>query len=223
MQGIVPESKWRVLNNGINLRHYTPDDTLRSQFRNAYGLGEQILIGTACALRERKQVEHLIQVGKSLPKHVTVCLAGGPIAEEHDYAVELLRWAKAELGDRFITTGHIKDLRPFFNALDLFVNTSREEACSISVLESMACGCPVVGYASRSVHTQILPGGGEITPQDDIQALAHAVERWIKDPADLRQARQSAREHVAAEFDIQVLSQRLLGEYESVCKEHAGK
>lgn len=110
-------------------------------------------------------------------------------------------------------TGHLTELRPFYNALDLFVNTSQEEACSISVLEAMACGCPVVGYASKSVDSQILPGGGEITPQDDIPALAISLNAWLANPDRIVRTRITARQRVESEFDIRGNCRLLWQEY----------
>ena len=43
--------------------------------------------------------------------------------------------------------GHVNDLRNFYNGIDLFINTSQEEACSLSVIESLAHGCPVIGLS----------------------------------------------------------------------------
>ena len=122
------------------------------------------------------------------------------------------------LGQRFIYLGHLDDLRGMMNALDLFVNTSREESFGISVLEAMACGCPVVGYDSKAVDEVVLPHGGEITPQDDIESLKTAVNRWIADPTKLAVARTSARRQ-AERFDIKYISQQLWREYEEVLAE----
>ena len=129
------------------------------------------------------------------------------------YAEQLLAEGRALLGDRLLVLGHLDELRGLYNALDLFVNTSQEEACSISVIESLACGCPIVGYASRSVDEQILPEGGEIVPQDDDHALTEALQRWLSDPNRLRAARQGARRQATTLFDIRTLSDELFGHY----------
>jgi glycosyltransferase involved in cell wall biosynthesis len=96
------------------------------------------------------------------------------------------------------------------------VNTSQEEACSISVIESLACGCPIVGYPSRSVDEQVLPSGGEIVRQDAQSELAAALNRWLADPDRLSSARISARGRAEQLFDITKLSNQVWSEYESV-------
>lgn len=216
LSGIVPFDKWRILNNGIDLSYFQPDTELRSAFRNKYGLGDSPVIGVACALRERKQVQHFFSVAAKLNPNVKVILAGGPVADELKEAQELTELGKKLLGDRLLLLGHVQDLRAFYNALDIFVNTSKEEACSISVIESLACGCPVLGYPSKSVDSQILPLGGEIIKQDDTSALLNALEKWLSSGEELKERRAGARKQAEKNFDIQSISQQLLQEYRTI-------
>jgi glycosyltransferase involved in cell wall biosynthesis len=109
----------------------------------------------------------------------------------------------------------LADLRGFYNALSLYINTSKAETCSISIIESLASGCPVVGYPSVSVDEQVLPNGGEITPQDDVDELAAAVQRRVLGPVRLAEARFGARRQ-AERFDIRRLSLQLWDEYSAV-------
>lgn len=211
----VPESRWRILYNGLDLERFTPDAARRSAFRAAHGLNNMTAIGVACALRPRKQLEHLFDAASRVSDpSLRVVLAGGPVKGDERYSEALLETARDSLGSRFIHLGHLKDLRDFYNGLDLFVNTSQEEACSISVMESLACGCPVLGYPSTSVDEQILPTGGEIVPQDSVADLAAALERWLSDQPRLRNARLAARRRAEDVFDIKGLADQLWLEYQ---------
>jgi glycosyltransferase involved in cell wall biosynthesis len=216
---IVPEDRWSVLYNGLNLGHYRPDDHQRQAFRRKHSLDGAVLIGAACALRPRKQLEHLFEaVSRVARPSIRLVLAGGPVSGDEDYAAKLLEEGYRRLGNRFLYLGHQSELRPLYNAMDLFVNTSREEAFGLSVLEAMACGCPVLGYPSISVAEVVLPSGGEIVPQDNVNALAVAIEAWATTPERLQQARSGARQR-AEQFDIDTLADQLWNEYESVLVE----
>src|SRR5262249_41462533 len=152
------------------------------QFREQHRLGAGLLIGNACLFQPRKKLEHLFDAAARLPdSSVKVVVAGRARPGDEGYAEALFAEGKRKLGDRLGHGGHLPTLRGLCNALDLFVNTSQEEICSISVLEALACGCPVVGYPSKSVDEQILPLGGEIVPQDDRDRLAAALSAWLRD------------------------------------------
>lgn len=217
MNGIVPRDRWRVLPNGIDLTSFRPDSARRDRLRRALGIGDATkTIGVACALRPRKQLEHLFDVASTLSGDVAVLVAGGPVAGDEAYAEQLLATGRERLGQRLKILGHLDELRDFYNALDLFINTSQEEACSISVIEALACGCPVVGYPSRSVDGQILPAGGEIVPQDDRVALGAAISRWLAVLADSSAARAGARSQAERLFDADVLASALWAEYQAL-------
>jgi glycosyltransferase involved in cell wall biosynthesis len=217
VEGVVPESSWRLLYNGLDITRIRPDESLRHEFRAQHNLGSGQLIGAASWLRPGKQIEHLFEmVARQKQRDFTLVLAGGVAPGEEKYAESVLEQGKAQLGDRLRFLGCLSDMRGFYNALDLYVNTSKEETCSISVMESLACGCPIVGYPSVSVDEQVLPGGGEIVAQDDRAALAAAVDRWLSGPITLTSSRISARERAEEMFDIRKLSNQLWDEYRAV-------
>lgn len=217
VEGVIPEAKWRVLPNGLDLEHFVPDPERRRQFRQDHRLESGPVIGVACALRPRKQLEHLFEAASHLDvPGLRVVVAGAAVKGDEAYAEELLRAARVKLGDRLVTLGHLDELRGFYNALDVFVNTSQEEACSISVSESLACGCPVVAYPSKSVDGQILPDGGEVVEQDNVEQLTAVLQRWVAQPSELWQRRAGARKTAEARFDIRQLSADLWTEYETI-------
>jgi glycosyltransferase involved in cell wall biosynthesis len=224
LDGILPEAAWRVLPNGLDLDHFRPDPLLRESFRQQHGLRSQLTVGVACALRPRKQLEQLFDaVSRLRLPDVRVLLAGGIMPGDETYANNLLREARAKLGDKLVHVGRLTELRGFYNALDVFVNTSKEEACSISVLEALACGCPVIGYPSKTVDEQVLPAGGEIVEQDRVDMLSDCLGRWLTDPALLPRARLGARQRAEDGYNIRKISLSLLAEYQQVLNKSTGQ
>lgn len=222
VEGVVPEANWRLLPNGLDLESFRPDSAVGRKFRDDYQLGSGPLIGAASWLRPGKQLEHIFQVGSQLASDVTVVLAGGTAPGEEAYAEQVLAEGQRLLGPRLRYLGCLPDLTGFYNALDLYINTSQEETCSISIMESLACGCPVVGYPSVSVGEQVLPSGGEIVSQDDVKQLTATVHSWLQDRAALKRRRTAARKQCEDRFDIHKLADQLWGEYEEVLAERNG-
>lgn len=217
VEGVIPEASWRLLYNGLDVTRIRPNEGLRRQFRLDHGLGSGPLMGVASWLRPGKQLEHVFDVASRIKdRQFTLVLAGGVAPGEEVYAQQLLQRGQQMLGDRLRFLGCLSDLNGFYNALDMYVNTSKEETCSISIMESLACGCPVVGYPSVSVDEQVLPSGGEIVAQDDRDALTTAVGSWLDHGTRLTAARIGARQRAEEMFDIRKLSIQLWDEYTSL-------
>ena len=220
VSGLVDESSWRVLYNSVDPAEFKPDPSLGKSFREEHGLGNTLLIGTASALRPRKQLDHMfsaIELMKSRGiDNFKFVLAGGAVSGDEEYAEKLLRSARKILGDRFVELGQVSDLRPVYNALDLYLHTSQEEGCSLSILEAMSIGCPVLGYVSIAADEQVLPDGGEIVEQDNIEALSVGLERWLADRKLLNRTRSLARQRVLDDFSSEKISNQLWGQYQEV-------
>ena len=221
VEGVIPESRWRVLYNGLDLNSFRPQAERRERFpRRSLPAG---IAGHRRGLRaETPQTDRAPLRGRFEDRRPLACGSwwrAGRFPGDEAYASRLIDDGRAMLGDRLVVLGHLEELRDFYNGLDVFVNTSQEEACSISVIESLACGCPVLGYPSRSVDDQIVPDGGEIVPQDSVDRLAGTLKQWLSDPASLQQRRLRARSHAERMFDIHNLASQLWGEYEEVLAE----
>jgi glycosyltransferase involved in cell wall biosynthesis len=214
--GIVEAARWRLLYNGLDTMHYRPDPALGRRFREAHGVGTEPLAGVVCALRPGKQVEHAVEAAARLPNSsFRLVLAGGAVPGQEAYAKAVVAAARERLGARLIYVGHLDkdDLQGVYNAIEVLINTSAAETCSMTVLEALACGCPVLGYPSTSVHEQVLPGGGVIVPQNDIAALARQLDQWLQRPDLLRGRRAAARRRAEDGFEIGRIAAQLWDEY----------
>jgi len=72
------------------------------------------------------------------------------------------------------------DLLYYYNAADLFILPSKEEAIPYSALEAMLCGCPPI--ISTNVSKDLLPPAEYIyqVPPDNPEALAEAIQLGLK-------------------------------------------
>lgn len=93
------------------------------------------------------------------------------------------------LRDAVIFTGWQQNLAQIYSDLDVSVISSINEGTPVSVIESLAAGCPVVATAVGGLP-DLLDGGvmGVLTPPGDAAALAEAISNTINDPPDVSQA-----------------------------------
>lgn len=72
------------------------------------------------------------------------------------------------------------DLLYYYNAADLFILPSKEEAIPYTALEAMLCGCPTI--ISTNVSKDLLPPAELIyqVPPDNPEALAEAIRLGLK-------------------------------------------
>ncbi|MGH7932959.1 MAG: glycosyltransferase family 4 protein [Candidatus Binataceae bacterium] len=89
-----------------------------------------------------------------------------------------------------------------YRAADLCVQASREEGLGFSVLESMACGIPVVAAETGGLRETVVDGEtGWLFPAGDFRALAGCVRAALDDPVEARKRAIRGRELVCLRFD----------------------
>ncbi|MBP7690446.1 MAG: glycosyltransferase family 4 protein [Anaerolineales bacterium] len=97
--------------------------------------------------------------------------------------------------------GQRSDVPALLAALDGFVLSSRWEGFSLSILEAMAAGLPVVATRVTGAAEAVVAGEtGWLVPPANPDALAAAVLALLGDPARARQMGAAGRQRVAAHF-----------------------
>ena len=160
------------------------------------GLENTLVIGFIGRLVEEKGVQVLLKAAAVLNQkdnlpHWKVLVVG-----DGDYAATLKQLVKElRLEQRVNFTGAVShsEVAAYMNCLDIFVlpslTTPRwKEQFGRVIIESLACGVPVVGSDSGEIpHLIRATSGGLITHEGDAQALAEALQTLLIDPTQ-RQA-----------------------------------
>lgn len=96
----------------------------------------------------------------------------------------------------------------YYHALDVYVSPSRDEGGPAGVLESMACGVPVVATKTGMAKDMVIDGGnGLLAGIDDVDGLVAAVERLAED-ADLWQRVAAAGVETVRAYNWPVVAKR---------------
>lgn len=121
--------------------------------------------------------------------------------------------ASAGVSARVIATGAVDpraDLALDYLASDVCVQASREEGLGFSVLESLACGTPVVVSAVGGLVETVRDGEtGWTVPAEDPAALASALRDVLDRPEEGRRRAEAGRRMVRERFESDMVFSRL--------------
>lgn len=107
------------------------------------------------------------------------------------------------VADRVHFMGLIPRVEPLLNALDMLISNSHREGMSITILEGMACGLPVVATKVGAAAELLADGAaGVLFPPQDTTALVTAISDLAQQPARRRLLGQAARQRAEAVFSI---------------------
>jgi glycosyltransferase involved in cell wall biosynthesis len=190
-----------MINYGLNVEAYRPVD--KDTAKRALGLDTHLpVIGFASTdLSEKRKGFAVLraalnrlgaskvmllsfgggQADGSLPNHVHL----GPV-----YSVDLQRL--------------------FYSAIDIFVTPSLVETFGNTAMEAMACGTPVVGYATSGLKDVVAPSvtGMLQEPIGSEDAIWQALDFLVSHPEVRAQMGVAARRRVEECFDVRLMAAR---------------
>ncbi len=121
---------------------------------------------------------------------------------------------KEELAGRVFLPGYVSQPWAWMKKADVFVSVSFFEGMPNTVMEAMACGCPIVA-SDIPQHREILDeGGATFVIPGDSDSIASGINRLLEDPGEARWKALCAKE-CASRWSIPAMAER----YERVYQE----
>lgn len=91
-----------------------------------------------------------------------------------------------------------------YNAADIFVNPSRQESFSLTVLEAMASGTPVIASAVGGIPDMVRPNvTGILVPPQDMTTLRDAIRGLLLDPEKRAEMAMNCRRVALEEYTLE--------------------
>jgi len=116
--------------------------------------------------------------------------------------------------------GHIENDRILswvYSAADVYVTPTLHDNLPCTVMESMACATPVVGFEVGGVPEMVRNGvSGFVVPKGDTGALRQAILRVLDNPALKAQMAENCRRIALEEYDVKLQARRYLTLYQSL-------
>ena len=205
----------KVVRNPIEVDVFAPlSPPERADARAELGLYDDdvaILFGAQTLADRRKGFNELVQALKLVKERT----------ERRLFLISFGRPAKHALsaaGIPAMDLGEITDdkrLAQIYGAADLFVIPSLEDNYPNTIVESLACGTPAVGYAACGIGDLI---DGETTgvtaqPVGDIPALADAILAGIENFTGSDEVRQACRSAVATSHHADTIAAKMIDLY----------
>jgi glycosyltransferase involved in cell wall biosynthesis len=197
-----------LVRNGIDLRPYAgAPASLRKG-------AEAPIVGLIGRLASSKGVDLFLlaaeRVLAKLPGARFVIVGEGPDREKLERLIDELN-----LRESVAMLGHRDDMPSVLASLDIMVSASRQEGLPMAILEGMASGLPLVATAVGEVPTVVRDNhSGLLVPPENVDALADAITRLLRDPSERTRLGASARQLVRDEYSAERMAADYLSLYD---------
>jgi glycosyltransferase involved in cell wall biosynthesis len=195
----LPAGRITVLRNGIDLERYP--------YQGPHPGGPAVAVAR---LSPEKGIANLLRaVARIMPEipdfRLEIAGAGPLHADLHQLATEL------RLDDCVRFLGEVGDISRLLGRASLFVLPSQTEGISLTILEAMARGLPVLTTRVGG-NPEIVVNGttGLLVPAEDPEALGKGLVRLWNDPSASRLMGRAGRRRVETHFD----ARQMVAQYE---------
>jgi L-malate glycosyltransferase len=123
--------------------------------------------------------------------------------------------------DRVTFPGHVNQMQlpGYYQSADLYISASHSDGTSISLLEAMACGCPVLVSDIPGNCEWVTPGeNGWLFPDGNPEALAQAILTAFEHRKNLPEMGRNARQLVEKRADWDINFPKLFDAYKLVLR-----
>ena len=190
------EERVSIIPNGVDLDHFQPRKKIDCRIRLKLPLEDRLLV-TVAHLGHRKGHHEVIEALAALPDDVKLVIVGS--AAQGGSAEKLGESARIfGVADRLILPGRqaYEDIPYFYSAADCSVLASYREGCPNVVLESLACGTPVVATDVGAVPDILpSPAAGRIVPPQQVEPLQQAIKGVLDRKWDAQAVRTASGVH----------------------------
>lgn len=195
-----------VISNGVDLEKFTPGESNEEVLRRFNLPTDRPIALHVNRLNYEKRVDVLLDAAAKMTGngHIAIVGSGPAEAELHAQAEQL------QLGDRVTFLGFVRDaeLLALRHSSSVFVIPSEADLQSLSTMEAMACGLPIIASNSYALpelahHEE----NGFVFSPGNSSELAHYLDTLLGDPALCRQMGAESLKIIAKHDRLQVLDQ----------------
>lgn len=208
--------KVQVIYNFVNIQPpaKTPED-----LKDVFGANDSNIITHISNFRQVKRIEDVIRVFNKINKKVDsklLLIGDGPEQRAaHKLAVKL------NVSNKIHFLGLQSSIEKLLAISDLFLLPSEKENFSLSALEAMSCGVPVIATQVGGMAEMIDSGkDGYLFDVGDIDGMAEAGIKLLDDKDSYKKISSAAQKKAKEGFSPEIIVPQYEKLYESVIKNH---
>jgi glycosyltransferase involved in cell wall biosynthesis len=204
-QGIAPGSL-RVIYAGIDAGKFGGEADA-ARVRSRLGLGSGLVVGTVGRITHVKGSDLFLEFAGHLKRLMgngsVKFLVIGTTADT-GCLDEFKRTLRGRgLQHDVVLVEDVPDASEYYSAMDVYVSTAREDPFPLVVLEAMASGKPVIGFAVGGIPEAVTAECGILISGLDPAALAASASMLLRDPALRQRLGQGGRKRVESRFALE--------------------
>jgi glycosyltransferase involved in cell wall biosynthesis len=213
------DSRIEVVHNGVDVDRFTPDRAAGVRFRERNGIPIDVpLVGMIGSYKRQKAQDCFIRMAAQVRQSISdawFMLVGEPLRDDFEetsrFQAEVKELARSlNVLNRCVFLGNQKDMKSVYNTCDITALLSHREGTPNVVLESMACGVPVVAtnIADNALIVEDGKNGGIVDRQDSAAAAARVIA-WLRDRELLARIGTAARARACSQFSLRAAVMKL--------------
>lgn len=214
-----------VLHNGVDVDAFSPGEPDAAHLQSLRHCTRP-WIGFSGELRFKKGLPLLQELAQRLAAAgAGTVIALGAARRDARAGLEAWRAAEPRAAAHLVEVPYVRDrerLLSWYRAMDLFVFPSFWEGLPNALLESMACGRPVVASTAGAIGEVIEDGiSGWLVAPGDVEAFVGRVADATADPASCARIGEGARRRIVEAFSTDTERRALLDVYRQVLEARA--
>lgn len=213
-QSVGYEGPVDFISNGVDTSRFYPDDSssLRSKWVQS---GEEVVVLLARRLVQKNGVTVFADAVTQLKTRDKVRIVFAGDGDKRPEVEQTLRDGKMLERCVFLSNVPNPEMPNIYRAADISVLPSFMEATSITGLESMATGLPLVGTRVGGIPALIDDERtGLLVPPGEPQQIATAIDRLVEDKALRESMGQAGQQRAINEFSWQRIAERTAEVYQ---------
>lgn len=210
-RNIFPKIPCLTVLNGVNTKTFVRgNENERIRIRTKYAIpNDAVLVGTVAVFRFQKRLDLWLEVLKASisynPKIYGIIIGAGPLEAEL-FAKHKILGLEGKVFFASLQT----NVKPYFEAMDIFMMTSSFEGLPIALLEAMSMSCGIAttdaGGIKEVIRNEV---DGLLTGVDQWNRLSDVLCQLSSDKNKLIFYQQQARKRAEEKFSIKVMVSQL--------------